>query len=65
MGHLFNRCPFVNNRLRLFLREEVLDVHQHVLPTITTIVPHVSILGTQAMNPNIGYTTIHVNYQTN
>jgi hypothetical protein len=39
-----------------------MNVHQHVLPTTTTIVPNVSILGTQAMNPNIGHTVVHVNY---
>jgi hypothetical protein len=41
-----------------------MNVHQHVLPnTTTTTIPNVSILGIQAMNPNIGYTTILVNYQ--
>jgi hypothetical protein len=39
-----------------------MNVHQHVLPIITTIVPNVFILGTQAMNLNIGHTIAHVNY---
>jgi hypothetical protein len=62
MGHLFNRCPLVDDKLRKLLQEEVMNVHQHVLPTTTIIVPNVSILGTQAMNPNIGHTVVHVNY---
>jgi len=41
-----------------------MNVHQHVLPTTTIIVPNVSILGTQAMNPSIVHTTIPINYQT-
>jgi hypothetical protein len=39
-----------------------MNVHQLVLPTTITIVPNVFILGTQAMNFNIGHTTVHVNY---
>jgi hypothetical protein len=31
--------------------------HQLVLPTITIVLPNVSILGTQAMNISIGHTT--------
>jgi hypothetical protein len=64
MGHLFNHCPFVDGRLRQLLREEVMNTHQYVLPTTTTIVPNVSVLGSQAMNPNIGHTTIPINYST-
>jgi hypothetical protein len=30
-----------------------MNVHQHVLPTITIVVPNVFVLGTQAMNPSI------------
>jgi len=59
---MFNRCPFVDDRLKL--REEVIDVHQPVLPTTTLAIPNVSILGTQAMNPNIVHTIIPINYQT-
>jgi len=40
-----------------------MNVHQHVLPTITTIIPDVYVLGTQAMNPNIDHMVIPVNYQ--
>jgi hypothetical protein len=40
-----------------------MNVHQHVLPTITTIIPNVYVLGTQAMNLNIGHTVIPINYQ--
>jgi len=64
VGHLFNRCPFVDDKLKQLSREELTNVHQLVLPTITTIVPNVFILGTQAMTINISHTTIHVNYQT-
>jgi hypothetical protein len=41
MGHLFNRCPLVDDRLRKLLWEEVMNVHQPILPTTTTIVPNV------------------------
>jgi len=41
-----------------------MNVHQPILPTTTIIIPNVRVLGTQAMNPNIVHTTIHVNYQT-
>jgi hypothetical protein len=64
MGHMFNRYPFVDDRLRQLLREEVMNVHQLVLPTITIAVPNVYVLGTQAMNPIIVHTTIPINYQT-
>jgi hypothetical protein len=37
-----------------------MNVHQPIFPTITTIVPNVSILGTQAMNPSIGHTTTYM-----
>jgi hypothetical protein len=45
------------------LREEVMNVHQHVIPITTTVVSNVSILWIQTMNHGIGHTTIHVNYQ--
>ncbi len=41
-----------------------MNVHQPVLPTITTVLPNVSILETQAMNPSIGHTIVPINYQT-
>ncbi len=41
-----------------------MNVHQPVLPSTTIIVPNVSILKTQAMNPSIVHTTIFINYQT-
>jgi hypothetical protein len=53
MGHLFNRCPFVDDKLRQLLREEVMNVHQPVIPTTTIAVPNVFILETQAMNPTL------------
>jgi hypothetical protein len=59
---MFNHCSFVDDRLRQLLREEVMNVHQLVLPTTTIVIPNVSILGTQAMNPSIVHTTILVNY---
>jgi hypothetical protein len=62
MGHLFNRYPFVDDRLRHLLREEVMNIHQLVLPTTIIVVPNVTILGTQAMNPSIGHTIVLVNY---
>jgi hypothetical protein len=40
-----------------------MNIHRLVLPTTTTIVPNVFVLGTQAMNPSIGHTIIFVNYQ--
>jgi hypothetical protein len=62
VGHLFNHYPFVDDRLRQLLKEEVMNVHQPILPNNTTIIPNVFVLGTQAMNPIIGHTTIPVNY---
>jgi hypothetical protein len=53
VGHMFNHCPFVDDRLKQLLKEEVMNVHQHVLPTIITVVPNVFVLGAQAMNPSI------------
>jgi hypothetical protein len=41
-----------------------MNIHQHVLPTITIVVSNVFVLRTQTTNPNIGHTTIHVNYHT-
>jgi hypothetical protein len=41
-----------------------MNTHQYVLPTSTTVVPIDFVLGIQTMNPSIGHTTIHVNYQT-
>jgi hypothetical protein len=40
----------------------MMNVHQLIFPIITTIVPNVFILGVQAMNPDIGYTIIPINY---
>jgi hypothetical protein len=39
-----------------------MNLHQPILPNPTIVVLNVFILGTQAMNPNIGYTTLFVNY---
>jgi len=64
MGHLFNSCPLIDDRLRQLLWEEVVNIHQLVLPTTPTVVPNVFVLGTQTMNPSLSHTTIHVNYQT-
>ncbi len=61
-GHMFNHCPFVDDRLRKLLREEVMNTHKPVFPTTTIAIPNVFVLGTQAMNPSIVHTTIHVNY---
>jgi hypothetical protein len=57
---LFNRCPFVDDRLRQLLREEMMNIHQHVLPTTTITIPNVYVLRTQTTNLNIGHTTIAV-----
>jgi hypothetical protein len=64
MGHLFNRCPFVDDRLRQLLKEEVMNTNQLVFPTITIAIPNVFVLGSQAMNLNIGHMVVLVNYQT-
>jgi len=60
---MFNRCPFVDDKLKQLLKEEVMNIHQFVLPTITIVVLNVFVLGTQTMNPNIGHTIIPINYQ--
>jgi len=39
-----------------------MNIHQLVLPTTIIVVPNVTILGTQAMNPSIGHTIVLVNY---
>jgi hypothetical protein len=59
---MFNHYPFVDDSLRQLLREEVMNVHQHVLPTTTIILSNVFVLRAQTMNLNIGHTTILVNY---
>jgi hypothetical protein len=59
---MFNRFPFVDDRLRQLLKEEVMNIHQFVPPTTTIAVPNVFVLGIQAMNPNIGHTIILINY---
>jgi hypothetical protein len=64
MGYLFNHCPFVNDRLRQLHRDEMMNVHQHVLPTTIIAIPNVYVLGTQAMNPSIVHTIVPINYQT-
>jgi hypothetical protein len=61
---MFNRCPFVDDRLRQLFKEEVMNIHQPVLPTTTIAVPNVSMLGTQAMNHSIGHMVVPINYQT-
>jgi hypothetical protein len=62
MGHLFNSCPFFDDRLRQLFREEVMNIHQPIFPTTIVAIPNLSILGTQAMNPSIGHMVIHINY---
>jgi len=64
MGHLFNRGPFVDDKLRQLLKEEVMNTHQLVFPTITIAIPNVFVLRNQAMNLNIGHMVVLVNYQT-
>jgi hypothetical protein len=64
MGHMFNCCPFVDDQLRQILREEVMNIHQPILPTTTITIHNVFVLKTQAMNFNIGHTTIPTDYQT-
>ncbi len=61
MGHAFNHCPFVDDRLRQLLKEEVINTHQLILPTTTIAIPNVFLLLTQVMNP-ITHTTIFINY---
>jgi hypothetical protein len=39
-----------------------MNTHQPILPTTTTTIPNVSILRTQAMNPNIDHMIIPLNY---
>ncbi len=61
MGHVFNHCPFVEDRLKQLFKEKVINIHQLVFPTTTIVVPNVSALGTQAMNL-IAHATIYINY---
>jgi hypothetical protein len=62
VGHLFNHCPFVDDKLKQLLSEDVMNVHQPILPTTTIVVPNVFILETQTMNLNMGHMTIFVIY---
>jgi hypothetical protein len=41
-----------------------MNIHKPILPTTTIVVPNMSILGSQAMNHNIGHTTIPINCKT-
>ncbi len=62
MGHMFNCCPFVDDRLRKLFKEVVINVHQPIFPTTTIVIRNVFVLGTQAMNPNIVHTIVPINY---
>jgi hypothetical protein len=62
VGQLFNCCPFVDDRLRQLLKEEMLNVHQPIFPNTTTVVPNVFVVKTRAMNLSIGYTIVLINY---
>jgi hypothetical protein len=63
VGHLFNRCPFVDDRLKQLLREEMMNVHQTILPITIIVVLNMYVLRTQVMNPSIGHMIIPINYQ--
>jgi hypothetical protein len=39
-----------------------MNIHQHVLPTITITITNVSVLGSQAMNPNRAHIAVLVIY---
>jgi len=39
MGHQLNYCPYVDDKS---MRKEVMNVHQPIIPTITTILPTLS-----------------------
>jgi hypothetical protein len=41
-----------------------MNTRQPALSTITITIPNMSILKTQTMNPNTGYMTMPINYQT-
>jgi hypothetical protein len=62
MGHRFSYCPFVDDRLRQLLREEVMNVHQLVILIIITILPNVLIPRIQAMNISISHIVIPISY---
>ncbi len=64
MGHFFNHCPFLDDRLRQLFKEEGMNTHQPVLPTTTVAIPNVYILQIQAMNPSIGHRVEPINYQS-
>jgi len=61
VGHLLNRCPFVDDKLKQLLKE-VMNTHQCVFPTNIIAILNVYVLGTQAMNFNIGHMAIPINY---
>jgi hypothetical protein len=42
-----------------------MNIHQHVFPTTIIVISNVYVLETQAMNPNIGHMTVHVNTSKN
>ncbi len=63
MGYQFKHCPFVDDRLRQILRNEVMNVHQFIIPITTIILPNALVQGIQIMNPNFGHITILVSYQ--
>jgi hypothetical protein len=41
VGHQFKHYPFVDDRLKQLLKDGVMNVHQHVIPTTTTVLPNV------------------------
>jgi len=64
LAHLFNRYPFVDDRLMQLFKEEVMSIHQPVFSNTIIVIPNVSVLGTQAMNLSIGHMVIPINYYT-
>jgi len=63
MGHQFKHCPFVDDRLIQLLKNEVMNVHQLIIPITTIISPNALMQRIQIMNPSFGHETILVSYQ--
>ncbi len=40
-----------------------MNIHQPIMPTITTTLPNVYVLGNRHVNPNIGHMAVLVNHQ--
>jgi hypothetical protein len=62
VGHQFKHYPFVGERLKQLLKDEMMNVHQHAILTTIIVLPNVHVQGIQIMNPSFGHMKIPISY---